>query len=67
VISANTHISPGAVLGGGVHIGRGTWVCMGALIAPRVDIGEGCVIGAGSIVLGNVAPLSRVHGLIKPT
>lgn len=66
VIGANTHISPGAVLGGGVHIGRGSWVCMGALIAPRADIGEHCVIGAGSIVLSDVAPHTRVHGLIKP-
>ena len=39
------------------------WIGMGAIILRGVTIGTGSVIGAGSIVTGNVAPYSIVTGV----
>ena len=43
-------IEPGAVLGQGVRIGRGSRVCANAVIGPGVQIGRDCVIGPGASV-----------------
>lgn len=37
-----------------VRIGKGTLIGMHVVILPNVSIGEGCVIGAGSIVRGDI-------------
>jgi UDP-3-O-[3-hydroxymyristoyl] glucosamine N-acyltransferase len=39
-------VAPGAVIGPGVRIGRGSYVGAGAVIGPGVAIGRDCVIGA---------------------
>lgn len=65
-IGENTHIAPGAVLGGGVEIGADTLVGLGSRVLPRVKIGVGgggVVIGAGSVVLREVASGARMVGV----
>ena len=37
-----------------VHIGRNVWIGSGAQICPGVTIGDNSVIGAGSVVTGNI-------------
>lgn len=45
-----------------VHIGRGAWIGMRAVILKGVTIGEGAVVGAGSVVSQDVAPWTIVAG-----
>jgi acetyltransferase EpsM len=54
VIGAYTHIAPGALLAGHVHVGMRTLVGMGVTTAIGVRIGDGVRIGNGSIVLADV-------------
>lgn len=43
-------IEPGAILGQGVRIGRGSRICAGAVIGPGVQIGRDCRIGPNATV-----------------
>ncbi len=54
VIGAYTHIAPGALLAGHVHVGERTLVGMGVTTAIGVKIGSGVRIGNGAIVLADV-------------
>ena len=61
-IGDHVHIAPGVHLGGDVFIGDDTFIGMGTIIAPRVKIGRGCTIGAGSVVLKNIAEGEFAYG-----
>lgn len=39
-----------------VHIQKGCWIGMGAIILPGVTIAEGCIIAAGSVVIKDTEP-----------
>jgi acetyltransferase-like isoleucine patch superfamily enzyme len=39
-----------------VEIGADCWIGMGVCILPGAQIGEGCVVGAGSVVAGELEP-----------
>lgn len=45
-----------------VHIGYYSFIGSGAIILPGTKIGKGCVIGAGSVVKGNIPDYSIVVG-----
>ncbi len=45
-----------------VHIGRGAWLRIGAVVLPGVTVGEGAVVGAGSVVASDVEPHTLVAG-----
>lgn len=45
-----------------VYIENGCDIGLGAILLPGVRIGEGAIVGAGSVVTGNVAPGSVVAG-----
>ena len=53
-IGAYTHIAPGALLAGHVHVGERTLIGMGVTTAIGVRIGSGVRIGNGAIVLADV-------------
>jgi len=53
-IGAYTHIAPGALLAGLVHVGERTLVGMGVTTTIGVRIGSGVRIGNGAIVLADV-------------
>jgi acetyltransferase-like isoleucine patch superfamily enzyme len=46
-----------------IHLGRGSWIGVRALLMPGVRIGEGAVVGAGAVVTSNVAPYDIVAGV----
>lgn len=46
----------------GIVIGDDVWIGAGCLILDGVEIGSGSVVGAGSVVTGNVAPYTVVAG-----
>lgn len=48
------HISVGAKLAGTVHIGKGTWVGIGATVSNNVSICQKCMIGAGAVVIKDI-------------
>ena len=47
---------------GPLEIGRNCWIGMGAIILPGVTIGEACVVGAGSVVVGDLPPFTVAVG-----
>jgi sugar O-acyltransferase (sialic acid O-acetyltransferase NeuD family) len=63
IIGENTHIAPGAILGGRVRVGAHCLIGLGARILPGVRIGTGCVIGAGAVVVRDVASDTVVSGV----
>lgn len=54
-IGENVHVAPGVVLGGRVRIGPDTLMGIGCRVLPGVRIGAGCTIGAGAVVIRDVA------------
>jgi sugar O-acyltransferase (sialic acid O-acetyltransferase NeuD family) len=54
IIGMYTHIAPGALLAGHVHVGACTLVGMGVTTAIGVRIGEEVRIGNGAIILADV-------------
>jgi len=57
------HIAPGAHLAGDVRVGPGAFVGLNVGIVPGIDVGEWATVGAGAIVLRDVAPRSTVVGV----
>ena len=47
-------IGPGATLAGNVRVGAYSAICLQACVAERVCIGSHTVVGAGSVVLGDL-------------
>jgi len=45
-----------------VEIGADCWIAMGVCILPGARLGDGCVVGAGSVVTGELEPNSIVVG-----
>jgi lipopolysaccharide O-acetyltransferase len=48
---------------GRVVIGRNVWIGDGVVVLPGANIGEGSVIGANSVVTGNIPPLTIAAGV----
>lgn len=45
-----------------VTIGENVWIGGNVIIVPGTNIGEGCIVGAGSVVTGKIAPFSIIAG-----
>lgn len=63
VIEAYAHIGPGAHLGGGIRVGIGALIGVGANITPWLTIGDDAIVGAGSVVIGDVPAHITVKGV----
>jgi sugar O-acyltransferase (sialic acid O-acetyltransferase NeuD family) len=61
-IDAFAMLAPGVNLAGGVHVGERVEIGTGANVTPKVAIGEGAIVGAGSTVIRDVAPMTTVVG-----
>ena len=48
---------------GAVHLRRGCWVGIGAVILPGVVVGEGAIVAANAVVTRDVAPRTVVGGV----
>lgn len=62
IIQSHVHISPGAIICGGVSVGEETHVGAGATVIQGVRIGVNTVVGAGSLVLKDVAGNKVIYG-----
>ncbi|KAB8133676.1 acetyltransferase, partial [Gracilibacillus oryzae] len=49
------HISPGVHLAGTVKIGKGSWLGIGCVVSNNITIINKCKIGAGSVVIKDIA------------
>ena len=56
------HENPYLDLFGRIKIGNNTFIGMNCIILPKTTIGNNCVIGAGSVVRGNIPDNSIVIG-----
>ncbi len=45
-----------------IHIGRNVWIGFDCVVLPGAEIGEGSIVGARSVVSGNVPPFSLAAG-----
>lgn len=57
------HISPGARLAGGVRVGKGSWIGIGAVVREGVTIGDNVMVGAGAVVISDIADGDTVFGV----
>ncbi len=53
-IGAYSHIAPGALLAGHVHVGERALVGMGVKVVIGITLGDGARVGSGATVLANV-------------
>lgn len=54
VIEDFVHVSVGAKLAGAVHIGKRSWIGIGACVNNNLEICGDCTIGAGAVVVKNI-------------
>ena len=62
VIQNFVHISPNSTMAGGVFVGEGTHVGIGAMVIPGIKIGSWCTIGAGAVVIEDIPDYATVVG-----
>lgn len=63
VLGAGVHVSPGARLAGGVRVGDLSWIGIGASVRQLVQIGGQVTVGAGAVVVSDVADQLTVTGV----
>jgi len=56
------HISPNSALAGGVEIGEGSQIGIGASVIQGIKVGKWCVIGAGAVIINDIPDYSVVVG-----
>lgn len=56
------HVSPGAILCGGVVVGARSAIGAGSVIIPELTVGSDAVVGAGAVVVRSVASNVTVVG-----
>jgi acetyltransferase EpsM len=62
VIEDFAHISPNSALAGGVEVGEGSQIGIGASVIQGIKIGKWCVIGAGAVIINDIPDYSVVVG-----
>ncbi len=55
VIEDHCHISTGAIVNGGVKIGKGSFLGSNAVCKEYIEIGEHALIGCGAIIVRNIS------------
>jgi sugar O-acyltransferase (sialic acid O-acetyltransferase NeuD family) len=55
VLGDYVHLAPGTHLAGGVQVGRGAFLGIGAVVIPYRRIGDWATIGAGGVVVKDIA------------
>jgi sugar O-acyltransferase (sialic acid O-acetyltransferase NeuD family) len=63
VLSDFATLAPAVALAGGVRVEHGAELGIGARVAPRLSIGRGSMVGAGAVVISDVAAGTTVAGV----
>jgi sugar O-acyltransferase (sialic acid O-acetyltransferase NeuD family) len=61
-IGSHVHIGPGVHMGGEVRVDDGALIGIGATVIPGIHIGAWSIVGAGAVVIRDVAPGTTVVG-----
>lgn len=61
-MNSYSSLAPKVCVGGNFILGRGSAVCLGANIIENITVGEHSIVGAGSLVVGNIADRLMVYG-----
>lgn len=62
-LADGVHVCPGAHLAGNVHVGESSWIGIGCAVVQGRRIGERVVVGAGAVVIDDVADGLTVVGV----
>lgn len=57
------HVSVGVRLAGTVHVGKKTWIGIGAIIRNNLSVCATCMIGAGAVVVKNIEEAGTYVGI----
>lgn len=63
LLSAGVHVSPNACLAGNVVVGTCSWIGAGAVIINNKHIAHNVTVGAGAVVVTDIAAEQRVIGV----
>ncbi|CAM3180458.1 sugar O-acyltransferase, sialic acid O-acetyltransferase NeuD family [Pseudomonas gessardii] len=63
VLHDGVHICPGARLAGGIEVGELSWLGIGSSVRQSLRIGSGVVVGAGAVVVADIADNLTVAGV----
>ena len=63
VIEDFVHVAVGAKLAGEVHVGKRTWVGIGASVVQCTKVCDDCMIGAGAIVVKDIKEAGTYVGV----
>lgn len=63
MIGMATHVCPGVRLAGHVTVESGAFLGIGATVVQNIRIGFEAIVGAGSVVVNNVDPMTTVVGV----
>lgn len=63
VIEDFAHVAVGAKLAGEVHVGKRTWVGIGASVVQCTKVCDDCMIGAGAIVVKDIKEAGTYVGV----
>ncbi len=63
IIEDFVHISPNVTLAGGVKVGQGSWIGIGASVIEGIKIGSRTMIGAGSVVIKDIEDNKKAFGV----
>lgn len=55
-------LAPSVCVGGNFILGRGSAICLGSNVIENITVGEYSVVGAGSLLVGNVSSCLVVYG-----
>jgi sugar O-acyltransferase (sialic acid O-acetyltransferase NeuD family) len=62
-LEEHVHVAPGAILSGGVRVGRGTHIGVGAVVIQGITIGSDCIVAAGAVVIRDICSGAKVGGV----
>ena len=62
VIEDEVKLATTVLLGGYVHVGKASYIGMGAIVHQRLVIGEGSMVGMGTVATRNIPPFSKFYG-----
>ncbi|MBV1928180.1 MAG: NeuD/PglB/VioB family sugar acetyltransferase [Gammaproteobacteria bacterium] len=63
MLGEGVHVSPGVHVAGDVSIGDLSWLGIGSVVKQCVEIGSSVIVGAGAVVVNNIAPNLLVKGI----